>query len=542
MGRLRVASVVVVLAALGAAMWVVARQGVERADRPAVQAYRDELIAQARLAASNVSAWQRESKAQLTGVQEALGVWSGSRAQAAGARNTLDRAAPAAANFDGGLAVVDTRGVVVATTSNVAALLGQARGSTAVTAALGGQFGAGDVAEDPLTHEINVAMAAPLRGPQQAVTGALVGFTEVSVTEIGGVVVLVEGALGYPVDVVTPGGTIVAFSLRDPRQIRRVDDRIAPAVRAARDVREPGFIGYAGEAKLRTVAAFAPAADGWVVVLARPAAAIAVSGERATNAAAAALGAVITVAFLTVLMLLALLRRRTRSVESTKQAFLAIAGHELRTPLTVMKGFTDLLVDRWDDVPDESRHNIVETISYQVRNLEHLVERLLLGAQLEAGVSPSTTPDTVEIGPLLEAAASHQRAIAPTHEFRVEAEEGLRVRADENALEHVITNLVENAVKYSPDGGVVIIAAAGERERVRVTVEDEGIGLPGDLEVIFDKFVQREAVDTRVHDEGGVGLGLFIVRTLVEQMGGSVRAERRVPKGARFVMTLRRVK
>jgi signal transduction histidine kinase len=278
------------------------------------------------------------------------------------------------------------------------------------------------------------------------------------------------------------------------------------------------------------------------VVLPRPAASLAVTGDRATAAAGAALAVVLAAAFVVIVAVYALLRRRTAHVEESKKAFLAIAGHELRTPLTVMKGYTELLVERWDDVDDETRQSIVETVSVQVRNLEHLVERLLLGAQLEAGVAPSTAQETVALRPLLEEQARHQRGVAPTHQFVVEAADGISVRGDATALNHVVTNLVENAVKYSPEGGTVTMRAAeAERDRVRLTVDDEGIGLPSDLDIIFEKFVQREAVDRRVHDEGGVGLGLYIVRTLVEQMGGTVRAERRSPKGSRFVVTLRRV-
>jgi signal transduction histidine kinase len=275
--------------------------------------------------------------------------------------------------------------------------------------------------------------------------------------------------------------------------------------------------------------------------LPRSEASLAVTGRRATDAAGAALATVLAAAFAVIVALYALLRRRTAHVEESKKAFLAIAGHELRTPLTVMKGYTELLVDRWDDVDDETRQGIVETVSVQVRNLEHLVERLLLGAQLEAGVAPSTAQDTVALGPLLEAQAQHQRGIAPTHAFVVAVPDGLSVSGDATALNHVVTNLVENAVKYSPEGGTVTMRAEpADKGRVRLTIDDEGIGLPGNIDLIFEKFVQREAVNRRVHDEGGVGLGLYIVRTLVEQMGGTVRAERRNPKGSSFVVTLRR--
>jgi signal transduction histidine kinase len=226
-------------------------------------------------------------------------------------------------------------------------------------------------------------------------------------------------------------------------------------------------------------------------------------------------------------------------VEAAKQSFLAIAGHELRTPLTVIKGFTDMLVRRWADVPDETRHGVVETIGHQVRNLEHLVERLLLGAQLEAGVTPSMAHEAVDMGAALESAAAHHRAVAPLHELAVEAEGAGDVWADRKALDRILDNLVENAVKYSPNGGRVLLSGRRAGGRVELAVEDEGIGLPSDLDVIFEKFVQREEVGTRTHDEGGVGLGLYIVRTLVERMGGSVRAERRPLGGARFVVMLR---
>jgi signal transduction histidine kinase len=539
--RLRAAIVPLVVAAVGVAAWVSAVGGVRRADKPSVDAHRAEMTAEARLAASLVGRWLVEGRAQLDSVKAGLQPWTGSGAQLSGAGAILERGA--GGNFDGGLVVLDRSSRIVAWSSLLTANQFRLLPSPAATAALNGQNATGDVFENSLVNEhwLAVPMMTPLAGPG-GTTAALVGFTRMAPTQgpLAAAIASAAESLGHPVDVVTAGGTIVApIAPSTSTVIQRVDDGLAPAVAAA--PKGPGTLAYTGEGKTRTVASYAPLPEGWSVVLPRTAASLAVTGQRATDAAAAALTTVLAVAFAMIVALYALLRRRTAHVEESKKAFLAIAGHELRTPLTVMKGYTELLVERWDDVDDETRQGIVETVSFQVRNLEHLVERLLLGAQLEAGVSPSTVQDTVDLGPLLQDAAQHQRGIAPTHRFVVEVPDGTSVRGDYTALNHVVTNLVENAVKYSPDGGTVTMRAEeADRGRVRLIVDDEGIGLPRDLDSIFEKFVQREAVDRRVHDEGGVGLGLYIVRTLVEQMGGTVRARRRDPKGSSFVVTLRR--
>ncbi|MEY2471562.1 MAG: two-component system, NtrC family, sensor histidine kinase KinB [Actinomycetota bacterium] len=529
----RAALVPLVVAAVAVAAWVGAVGIVRRADRPSVDAHRAEMTAEARLAASLVQQWFDNSRGQLNGVKAALQPWTGSGAQQVAARAVLGPAG----NFEFGFLVLGPDSRVAAFPPALGAIDRNLRPSAAVDAALRGIDAAGDVVEDPFTHDLLASLTTPLAGPGH---GVLVGFTRLPTGSLAKSIAAAETALGHPVEVVTGGGTIVApVPPNTSRVIQHVDDDVAPAVATA--PKGAGTLTYAGAGGTRTVAAFAPLPEGWSVVLPRPAASLAVTGDRATSAAAAALATVLAAAFAVIVALYALLRRRTAHVEESKKAFLAIAGHELRTPLTVMKGYTELLVERWDDVDDETRHGIVETVSFQVRNLEHLVERLLLGAQLEAGVAPSTVQDTVALGPLLEEQAQHQRGVAPTHRFVVDVPDGLSVRGDTTALNHVVTNLVENAVKYSPDGGTVTMRAeAAERDRVRLTIDDEGIGLPGDLDIIFEKFVQREAVDRRVHDEGGVGLGLFIVRTLVEQMGGTVRAQRRHPKGSSFVVTLRR--
>jgi signal transduction histidine kinase len=172
--------------------------------------------------------------------------------------------------------------------------------------------------------------------------------------------------------------------------------------------------------------------------------------------------------------------------------------------------------------------------------LNRLVERLLVAASIKAETHTRPRVRGIDLAVVIEGIAEQFRPEAPLHSFEVKIEPRLpRVLADPQAIDQVLQHLVDNAVKYSPAGGTIRLLAHSGQRSVNVLVEDEGVGLPSDHAHIFDKFEQGESVTKRVHDEGGVGLGLYIVRTLVEEMGGSVRAEPRPVVGARFIVSLR---
>jgi len=286
---------------------------------------------------------------------------------------------------------------------------------------------------------------------------------------------------------------------------------------------------------------YAPLGVGWSVVLEQDAAAFDIELQSRPSVIVAS---VLTVVFAVVFALIAFFdirrRRAHRRAEVAKNAFFSVAGHELRTPLTVIKGFADMLSTDWDGLDDASRRTLVERMLPQTRRLDRLVERLLVAASIAAETHTRPQVGLIDAVPVLETVAEHFRAEAPLHTIVVQAGGGVPpVRAEARSLDQVVQHLVDNAVKYSPSGGHVWVRVVPRARHVDVVVEDEGIGLPSDYRSIFEKFSQGESVTKRVHDEGGVGLGLYIVRTLVGDMGGSVRAEPRSPQGARFVVSLR---
>jgi PAS domain S-box-containing protein len=228
-----------------------------------------------------------------------------------------------------------------------------------------------------------------------------------------------------------------------------------------------------------------------------------------------------------------------KELEEAKDLFLATTSHELRTPITVVQGFASTLASRWDKLSDAERRSAVQTIAERAGSLGQLVEQLLLGARVGAD-QLTVTNGPFDLAQLLRGAAVAFRPLSELHQLTAEVPDDLPLaHGDVTATDVIVGQLLENAYKYSPDGGAVTVSAGQSGEWIEVTVDDEGIGIaPGEHERVFERFVQGEAGDRRRF--GGIGLGLYIVRQLARAQGGEVTASSRAGGGTRMRLQLRR--
>lgn len=444
----------------------------------------------------------------------------------------------------GTVVLVDTAGIVRVAGPDAAPLLGQelhgpagpseAGGDvrTVIELALGGSPAMSGVVPDQ-DGGATVQLAVPVHDGEGAVTGAVVSRVDPTT---GPIADLLSGTF--------PGSTRLALAT-DSGAVVSGDDGVRvtgagdPNTQLPEEEATAGVVpAYRGEAGMVMSAVTAPLRDGWRLVAFEPYDALRSPLRVPFWIATGVLTTVALLAGAGFALGEMRARRAEHRAESTKRSLLAVAGHELRTPLTVVRGLGQTLVERWDELPERTRWDMVRTVERQSRLLDHLVERLLYAAQLETGGTAMVTPRPTDVGRAVRRAVDDHAALAPAHEIRSDVDGPLTARADPKALDQVLFHLLDNAVRYSPSGGRVFVTAGRVGRRVEIVVEDEGVGLPADVDAIFDRFVQGEAVTTRTVDEGGVGLGLHIVRTLVELMGGSVRAEPRQPEGARFTVTL----
>ncbi|MBD2165268.1 CHASE domain-containing protein [Calothrix membranacea FACHB-236] len=221
-----------------------------------------------------------------------------------------------------------------------------------------------------------------------------------------------------------------------------------------------------------------------------------------------------------------------------KDEFLGTLSHELRTPLNAMLGWTQLLRSRRFDENTTAR--ALETIDRNTRSLAQLIEDVLDVSRIIQG-KLSLSLQRVELVPVVEAAIETVHPAADAKEIRIECrfdpDVGI-VIADANRLQQIIWNLLSNAVKFTPKGGRVEVQLQRINSRVQICVSDNGSGIPPEfLPFVFDRFRQADSSSTRSH--GGLGLGLAIVRHLVELHGGTVSAESPgIGKGATFIINL----
>jgi PAS domain S-box-containing protein len=227
-----------------------------------------------------------------------------------------------------------------------------------------------------------------------------------------------------------------------------------------------------------------------------------------------------------------------QAFERARSDFVATASHELRTPLAAVYGAARTLRRTDIEIPAEQRDRFLDIIVSETERLTAIVSQILLAGQLEEGRVDVSTAAT-DLTPLVESALDSARLRAPELiELRLEQNGAPAVAlADEDKLRQVLVNLLDNAIKYSPDGGDVVVELAGGHGRVRLTVCDSGLGIPpGEQERIFEKFYRLDPALTR--GVGGSGLGLFISRELVSRMGGSLTVRSEPGEGAAFVVDL----
>ena len=232
--------------------------------------------------------------------------------------------------------------------------------------------------------------------------------------------------------------------------------------------------------------------------------------------------------------------RREREAERAKSELLSNISHELRTPLVPIKGYAELLLRR--DVPQETARESLEEIVEAADRLETVVQRLLDVAAQEAAPT-DVRRDRVQVGPMLESVVDRWKGrVDDRHPITSRVARSLPdLVGDRALLERCLDELVDNAVKFSPDGGPVNVTAKlsdnGTGPSVDISVRDHGIGIPPDrLEGIFEDFAQGDSSPTRMF--GGLGLGLALVRRIVEAHQGELVCKTVPGKGSRFSMVL----
>ncbi|MBS1829853.1 MAG: PAS domain S-box protein [Acidobacteria bacterium] len=224
-----------------------------------------------------------------------------------------------------------------------------------------------------------------------------------------------------------------------------------------------------------------------------------------------------------------------RKAEALKDELVATVSHELRTPLSSLLGFAELMLDRNFDA-DEQR-GFLEIIHNETLRLTQLINDFLDLQRIESG-RMTYHFDAVDLAALLKESAAIYGVDASLHRFAIEAAADLpRVSADADRMRQVLANLCSNAVKFSPDGGVVLIAARQTGDEIEVSVKDEGIGISADvIPRLFQKFSRADNADTR--QIGGTGLGLALIREIVTAHGGRVWVESAPGHGSTFIFTL----
>jgi two-component system phosphate regulon sensor histidine kinase PhoR len=225
-----------------------------------------------------------------------------------------------------------------------------------------------------------------------------------------------------------------------------------------------------------------------------------------------------------------------RDLEAAKSDFIATVSHELRTPMTAVLGAAKTLLRDDIALSPERRQQLLEMIGAQGTRLTQITEEVLLANRLDRG-DVRVDVEHVDVGEVVQSAAETMRERLPaTVSLSARTNGAATAVGDRGRIEQVLVNLIDNAVKYSPDGGEVVVRTAASPATVRVEVVDEGVGIaPAEQTAVFEKFYRAGS-----QHGPGTGLGLYICRELVRRMGGTIGVDSRPGKGSTFFFELPR--
>ena len=229
----------------------------------------------------------------------------------------------------------------------------------------------------------------------------------------------------------------------------------------------------------------------------------------------------------------AMLYEEIKRLNAKKDEFIGVAGHELRTPITTIKGYLQLLEGQ---APEGLAKNFTEKALRQVNKLNRLVTDLLDASKIQAGKLEYNMMSCFLL-PLIRDSLDTLRQIHSTHVLTADLpEEDIVITADGSKIEQVLINFITNAVKYSPEGSQIIVGVRKTDSRVIVSVRDQGIGIDQKhLALIFQRYYR---VDTIEHAVGGLGIGLFISKEIIERHAGEIGVESEEGKGSTFYFSL----
>jgi len=226
-----------------------------------------------------------------------------------------------------------------------------------------------------------------------------------------------------------------------------------------------------------------------------------------------------------------------RQIENLRSALLATVSHQLQTPISIIKAYASTLARADAEWSQQTIRDKLQAIEEESDRLSELVSKLLRTSQLETG-DFSLNRLLLDLAKEAHKVAKRFAGLTEIHKVEVDfPPEFPPVTADPEKIGEVLTNLIENAMKFSPKGGRITIKGETSGDRVLVTVTDEGIGIPlRDQERVFDRFYNVEDGSARLSQ--GTGLGLYICRMLIEAHGGGIWVESKLKKGSRFTFSL----